>query len=185
MTNRVMVDIETLGTEPGAAILSIGAVTFDVDGVNEEFYEEISVESCQAVGLDIDAGTLTWWLDEQEQASDILTGGHQLEDVLLWFAHWMPEDAEIWANAPTFDCAMVEAAYDAVAMRTPWEYYDERCVRTLRSLPCAVDLEQDGQAHHALDDAIHQAREVSQTLARLDRPMLARVERDGGDVDGE
>jgi len=39
MTTRVMCDIETLGIEPRAAILSIGACTFDREGVGEDGYD--------------------------------------------------------------------------------------------------------------------------------------------------
>jgi hypothetical protein len=167
--DRVMIDIETLGLDPGAAVLSIGAVQFDPDGLGEEFYREISLQSCQAVGLEVDADTLEWWLEQDEAVSDVLTGGEQLEDALMDFGMWYPDGAEVWANSPSFDCEHLEAAYDAVGLTEPWEYNDERCVRTLRSLPGSVELAQDGDEHHALDDAKHQAREVSRTLARLDQ----------------
>jgi DNA polymerase III epsilon subunit-like protein len=75
-----MIDIETLGLGPGATILSIGAVRFSTDGLGEEFYREISLQSCQAVGLEIDADTLEWWLEQDGDVADILTGGEQLED---------------------------------------------------------------------------------------------------------
>jgi len=58
MTRRIMLDIETLGLEAGAAILSIGAVKFDTDGLGAEFSGEIDLESCQDAGLAIDAETL-------------------------------------------------------------------------------------------------------------------------------
>jgi len=36
-------------------------------------------------------------------------------------------------------------------------------------LPGAVELEQDGTEHDALDDAVHQAREVAATLRALEQ----------------
>jgi len=165
--DRVMVDIETLGIEPGAAILSIGAVEFDADGYGEEFYDEISIQSCQAAGLSIDAETLAWWLDQEGAVSDILTGGKPLGQVLEAFCDWFPEGAEVWANAPSFDCEHLEVAFEAAGLEEPWRYDDERDVRTLRNIPCAVEMEQDGREHHALDDARYQARIVSRTLAAL------------------
>jgi len=163
-----MVDIETLGVDPGAVICSLGAVRFDLTGPQEEFYREISLESCQDAGLEIEAGTLAWWLDQDADVRAVLIGGRPLVDVLREFSEWLPEDVEIWANSPSFDCEHLKAAYDAVGLTHPWEYYEERCVRTVRSLPGAVELEQRGDEHHALEDARHQAREVSQTLARLE-----------------
>jgi len=46
-------------------------------------------------------------------------------------------------------------------------------VRTVQSLPGAVELEQEGTAHDALDDAVHQAREVSATLRALEDGLQA------------
>lgn len=172
---RVMVDIESLGTEPGAAILSVGAVTFDADGVDEDggFYAEVDLQSCEDAGLSFDADTLEWWLGQDEEAKTVLTGGEPLGDVLTVFASWFDDvDAdEVWANSPTFDCRLLGAAFDAVDVAVPWEYYEERDFRTLRTLPVFVDArdEHDGVDHDALDDAIGQAKSASATLAALEK----------------
>ena len=165
--DHVMVDIETLGLEPGCAILSIGAVQFGPGELGETFYRTIGLDSCQEAGLTIDAGTLDWWLGQDDDVRDVLVGGDPLDEVLAAYTAFHPDGAEIWANAPSFDCSILEAAYAAVDMEEPWAFYDERCVRTLRSLSCAVDREMTGNEHNALDDAIHQARIVSETLDRM------------------
>jgi hypothetical protein len=168
--DRVMVDIETLGRAPGAAICSIGAVEFDERGLGEEFYREISLESCQARGLEIDAETLAWWLSQDAAVSGVLTGGESIRSVLFEFNHWYcaHEFDEVWANSPSFDCDLLEAAYEAAGVSpVPWEYHEQRDVRTLRSLPCAVEVEMEGDEHDALDDARYQARIVSETLQSL------------------
>ncbi|ELZ21566.1 endodeoxyribonuclease [Halosimplex carlsbadense 2-9-1] len=162
-----MVDIETLGLEPGSAILSLGAVTFSENGLGDEFYRVISLESCQEAGLKIDADTLEWWLSQDDAVTGILTGGDPLDDVLRAFHSWFPTDAEVWANSPSFDCEHLETAFSAVGMTEPWQFRDERDVRTLRSLPCAAEVEMDGDEHDALDDAKYQARIVSETLRSL------------------
>ena len=171
---RVMVDIETLGVDPGHAILSIGAVRFSRQGLGEEFYREIDLESCQDAALAIDANTLLWWLDQDDAVTGILTGGDPLEDVLRAFTEFYPEGAEVWANAPSFDCEHLEAAYSRVGLEEPWSFRDERDVRTLRSLPCAVDVDHDGDEHDALDDARRQAKSVAATLRRLPGPVEGR-----------
>jgi hypothetical protein len=164
-----MVDIETLGIEPGAAILSIGACTFGRDAVGDSFSRSVDLESCQDRGLEIDAGTLQWWLDQDEPAREILTGGVPLATALSELRDFLENHDydELWANSPKFDMAHLEAAYDALGWATPWEYYELRDVRTAQSLPDAVELEQDGTEHDALDDAKHQAREVGATLREL------------------
>lgn len=169
-TQRVMVDIETLGLEIGSAIISIGAVAFDSDGLGETFYRSVSISSCQDAGLTVDGYTLEWWLDQDDAAREQLAGGDDLGDVLSKFGVWYHErDAEeVWANSPSFDCEMLEYAGDAVGVQMPWEYDEERDFRTLASLPQAPDMEQDGTEHDALDDAKYQARTVIETLQNLE-----------------
>jgi len=173
---RMMVDIETLGLEPGSAILSIGAVQFTEDGLEEEFYAEVSLESCQEAGLEIDADTLEWWLGQDDEVTGILTGGDDLTHVLDEFRLWFPDDAEVWANSPSFDCEHLGVAFDAVGMSEPWAFYDERDVRTLKSLPGAANVEMEGNEHDALDDAKHQARFVVETLQNLDSAARTGVD---------
>jgi inhibitor of KinA sporulation pathway (predicted exonuclease) len=174
-----MVDIETLGTEPGAAILSIGACAFDPDPETDDIGDRVKIsvdlESCQAAGLHIDADTLQWWLRQSDAARYVLSGGIGLNDALGEFAAWLRDvDAdEVWANSPKFDAAHLEHAADAVDVSLPWAYYELRDVRTIRALPGAVDLEHEGTDHDALDDAIHQAREVAETLRAIDEEVDA------------
>jgi hypothetical protein len=169
MTDRIMIDIETLGTDPGAAIVSIGAVAFGRDGRTETpFHRSISLQSCQRHGLHIDAETLAWWLDEDPRlAAKTLPGGDPLPDVLSDLAVVLAPADEVWANSPAFDCVILEAAYDAVGQDLPWEYWQTRDARTVTEL-AAVDLPQDGTEHDALDDTRHQVEEVGEALERLE-----------------
>lgn len=64
----VMIDIETLGTKPGAAILSIGAVMFSATGLGETFYTPVSLKSCTDIGLTVDPDTVAWWMQQSEEA---------------------------------------------------------------------------------------------------------------------
>lgn len=170
MTQHCMVDIETLGTEPGAVILSIGAVKFDEDELGETFYGEITKQSCEDHGLVIEADTLDWWLSQDDDAQEVLTeGGHKLEDVLRGFTTFYEGCETIWANAPTFDCRHLKVAYEAIGWDIPWSFRDERCFRTLKALPGAITEpgDWDGTAHDALDDARWQARVTQLNLREM------------------
>lgn len=184
MTDRVMVDIETLGLEPGAAVLSIGAVRFDAGKLGETFQRSISLTSCQSNGLAIDAETLEWWLSQGDDAREQLVGGDELADVLEAFAGWFGDADEVWANSPSFDCAMLEAAYEQVGLETPWDFWQERDFRTLKSLSIAPEVDHDGVDHDALDDAKHQAHVAAATLKRLKKADREAVLA-GGDADGD
>lgn len=164
---RVMLDIETLGLEPGMAILSIGAVKFSRDGLGETFDRSISLTSCQDAGLTIDAETLEWWLEQEKAAREVLTGGDALGHVLADFRAFYGDADEIWAYSPQFDCTILGHAYEAFDESPPWTYKDERDCRTLAALPVWPDMEQRGVEHDALDDAIYQAEQTVEALRSL------------------
>jgi DNA polymerase III epsilon subunit-like protein len=170
-TRRVMLDIETVGLEIGAAIVEIGAVQFAPGGqIGETFHRSVSLTSSQEAGLNIDADTVEWWLGEQpEVASEVLVGGEHLRDALTAFVAWYEDvdPSEVWANSPSFDCEQLEYAGQAVGVPMPWEFYQERDVRTLDALPHSVNLDQQGTEHTALDDALYQARVAGEILAEL------------------
>jgi len=167
-TDRIMIDCETLGTDPGATIVSIGAVAFDADGPGDEFRAAVSPTSCQRHGLSIDAETLEWWLTQDAAAREQLRGGTDLETALEDLTMFVADADEIWANSPAFDCAILGAAYDAVGLTTPWAYYETRDYRTLSDLAIAPRIGHEGTDHDALDDARHQARVAAETLRRID-----------------
>lgn len=74
---HIMIDIETFGTRPGAAIRSIGAVVFGFpDGDNGHpfvarsggFYANITRVSCEQVGLRVEPETEDWWRRQSIEA---------------------------------------------------------------------------------------------------------------------
>jgi hypothetical protein len=174
-----MVDLETLGREAGAAILSIGAVTFDREGVHDTFYRNIDLETCEQAGLEVEMATLAWWLEQDEEAQKVLEGGDDLEAALRDFSTFYDANnaEEIWANSPSFDCEILGHAYDALGIEQPWGFRDERDYRTLRELPGAVWVDRQGTHHNALDDAKHQAKKVVLTLNNYDDAGLEPAER--------
>jgi len=167
--NRVMVDIETLGIETGSVILSIGAVRFDENGTyGDPFYVEIDRTSCENHGLQTDPDTLDWWQSEHPEVAP-LNGEVSLTTALERFSDWLNSGLdEIWANSPSFDCEQLEHAYAQVGKEEPWEYYYERDVRTIREV-FGIELEQDSDEHHALDDAEYQAEIVAEALQDIEQ----------------
>jgi len=167
----VMLDIETLGLEPGASILSIGAVKFDTDGLGERIHRSVGLRSCEAAGLTIDTETLQWWLKQDDGVRAQLRGGKPLGSTLAAFDRFYDDlnPDEIWANSPAFDCAILEAAYDAVEGEAPWDFYERRDLRTLRNLGIEGGAEREGPEHDALADARYQAREAAVLLREVQR----------------
>jgi hypothetical protein len=166
MTDRIMIDIETLGRDPGCVIVSVGAVRWSVSsGVSEEFFVSFDIESCEEHGLSIDGTTLKWWRKQSDRAREQLDGGESLADALQQLGTFVADADEVWANSPAFDCAILGDAYDRVGLDCPWEYYEERDYRTLReTLPTWPDREQESTEHDGLDDARYQAECLAEAL---------------------
>ena len=172
MTERCMIDIETLGREPGCVICSIGAAKFDAREVGETFERSVDITSCQEFGLTIDAETLEWWLTQSEEARAQLVGGDGLADVLADLNRFIADADELWANSPSFDLAILEAAFEACGVSAPWEFYEERDYRTIKNLAVTHGIEQEGIEHDAVDDAVHQATVAATVLGRIDEEVV-------------
>ena len=160
MKHNIMIDIETLGTEPRSAVVSIGAVEFSAMGTGGEFYEVVDLKSAMASGQ-VDAGTLKWWLKQGAANSVWSVEGEDLRLVLARFSMWLgnicdKKDLQIWANAPSFDCTILRHAFSESGLPVPWNYWNERDHRTLKNL-WPVKYNPSGIKHNALDDARNQA----------------------------
>jgi len=174
---HIMLDLETMSTTSNAAIVAIGAVEFEpaTGELGREFYHNVSLASCQDAGLDVEAGTVMWWLTRSEDARQALTETRlSLIGALSDFEHFthlvrVDEEFCIWGKGSDFDNVILANAYRALGLQAPWKYKNNRCVRTILALvPDACDgVESEGTKHNALDDAIYQARCVSRAWQEL------------------
>lgn len=170
MNRAVSIDIETMGKSPTSAITSIGAVMFDPAGdwIGEEFHVNVSLDSALFHGLTADADTVLWWLAQSDDARGALVAG-QINAVSLMPAldaliDYLPKGVEIWANGASFDFPILANAYLQMHTATPWEFYKERCLRTLKGINPELRINREGIHHCALDDARHQARLIQYIL---------------------
>lgn len=165
---HVLVDLETLGTDATSIIISIGAVKFDLEkGVidNDAFYASISVESNLRYKRDLTESTLVWWMEQSKEAQAVFTEPKMtLDGALQEFADWIGARPKylMWGNGPTFDLGMLANAYRDLGWETPWEFWNERCVRTYRDLPGAKNVPKvvPQIAHNALHDAHAEAQHL-------------------------
>lgn len=177
MSLQLMVDLETLSTEPNAAILSIGACTFALDApleVASTFETVISIESNEAAGLHISGGTVAWWLKQSVDAQQALFDNptnlrSALTEFNLWCQKQTPRITEVWANDPDFDVVILSRAFKSLNMLWPFQFWQNRSTRTVSqwAFPDPDDLKEakhfcrgEGTAHKAVDDAVAQAKLV-------------------------
>jgi hypothetical protein len=172
--NNVMLDLETWGTSPGAAIRSIGAVMFDpISGeMGADFYTNVDDASCLKAGLMMDGSTVDWWSKQSQQARDsLLTDQVSIKDALLSFNKWVRDNRGmfVWSQGANFDEPIITAAMRAVNVPVPWKFWDVRDTRTAYDMArfSARSVKRTGTYHNALDDAHHQARCVILAYGKL------------------
>ena len=164
----IMVDLETLGSGPGCAILSIGAVAFDPDSglIGAEFHTLVSTASCRELGLREEGDTVEWWSKQSAEAQTILTAAATcdvtLEQALSRFAtflrsHGGAPRVRVWGNGADFDNAILADLYRRSGQLPPWRFWNSRCFRTFKALRKGLEPDRRGTHHNALDDARHQA----------------------------
>lgn len=166
-----MVDIETLGTSPDAAIISIGAVAFDpyhiddAQNLSDRFHMAISLESNELSERKFEASTINWWFHQPKEAQNALLDqstvalSFALNKFLQFAANLQPKLRYLWANSPSFDLVILKHAAKATGINWPFSFWQEQDVRTLKNLSWP-----NGDAphfkglitHDAMDDAIKQ-----------------------------
>ncbi|UYM56360.1 exonuclease [Leclercia adecarboxylata] len=181
---HLMVDLETMGKKPGAPIVSVGAVFFDpASGITgAEYYQVINLESSMSFGARPDASTILWWLKQSPEARSAIvvddTVGlvealEQLLDFIAENAANGSKNVQLWGNGSSFDCSLLEAAFELADTPFPIPHWNYRDVRTVVELGKAVglnaryDIPFEGDQHNALADARHQVKYVSAIWQRL------------------
>ncbi|EKQ6302793.1 3'-5' exoribonuclease [Escherichia coli] len=176
--DHLMIDLETMGKNPDAPIISIGAIFFDpqTGDVGPEFSKTIDLETAGGV---IDRDTIKWWLKQSREAqSAIMTDEIPLDDALLQLREFIDENSgeffvQVWGNGANFDSTILRRSYERQGITCPWRYYNDRDVRTIVELGKAIDFDArtaipfEGERHNALDDARYQAKYVSAIWQKL------------------
>ena len=170
--DHVMLDLETMGNGPTAAIVSIGAVKFDPLGPEPPcdmrgptgFYERVSLFTSVRAGLAMDADTILWWLKQSEDARASITAeeGIPLSSALYGFSEWLGDARFVWGHGAGFDPVIITSAYKAAGRLMPFDFRNVRDTRTILGLVEAfiqapVTWPDVGIKHHAWWDAWRQA----------------------------
>lgn len=167
---NIMLDLEIMGNGPTAAIVAIGAVAIDFDALQTgpRFYHRVTLKSALETGGTIDADTVLWWMRQSDDARREITrdGAIHINESLYAFEQYLcglePDKSQIkvWGNGAAFDNVILRGAYQRVSYDAPWDWRNDRCYRTLKSLHHAMPFERIGTQHNALDDALSQAKHL-------------------------
>ncbi len=173
---NIMLDLETMGLGPNAAIIAIGAVEFDLEKgkLGRWFYEVVDLESSVQLGGTIDPSTVLWWMRQSDEARNQFTyQGAPLTKALADFKNFFLEAGDncltrLWGNGSDFDNMVLRSAYVNSGLKAPWLYGNNRCYRTVCSLVPGIKLVRKGTHHNALEDARSQAEHLLTVYASME-----------------
>lgn len=175
MKDNVMIDIETLGNVSNSVIVSIGAIKFDMaTGENGEcFYQTIDIDSCLKKGMIVTGSTIRWWLSQSQEARDQLINGENtpIEQALDNLSEFISPNDIVWSNGLRFDISLLSDAYNLMGKSIPWDFRNERDVRTLVSFAPEIKRrkvdEFKSTKHHALHDCALQIQYCSEIYNKI------------------
>lgn len=166
-----MLDLETLGTQADAVILSIGVIAFDPLGeVNPDEAIQINVDidpQVQHLNRHVSQDTLRWWSTQPHetfqsclhQPCSPFTACTRL-DKYMDDAERDPKNRIVWGNGSAFDNAIMAHFFRQFSVDLPWMFWNDRCFRTFKELfdPHRELQPVNNVPHNAMEDAIAQAR---------------------------
>lgn len=174
MTTHLMLDLETLGTRPGAIVLAAAFVRFSDEA---SCTLNLSVPDQQALGLETDPATAAWWQDQEAKHPGAWAAATQnavpLVQALHHFGQWIAwagPDPLVWCHGASFDAPLLGELYRRAGIPCPWQFWSVRDTRTLYDLAGINNKDYAVPPPHiALNDAIGQTRAANAALAVLGR----------------
>lgn len=187
---HIMVDIETLGTDPNAVIASIGAVSFNEKEITGEFEVNVNLhsqmrENSLVPKATITADTIVWWMHQAIEARMATFPKDQgklpsIGEALQSFAEWAADEGatHFWSHGATFDLVTLNAAN--VRVNGEPLFTDFRNLRDTRTLYEITGVNPktfmgEGTAHSAIDDSRAQALAVIESwrlIREWQRPVV-------------
>lgn len=170
----IMIDIESLDTEPTAVILSIAARPFNIATSERSpniFYTTIKIDEQISQGRTTSIQTTTWWDNQSAEAQlEAFKEETSLLNALIALRQFTKKHcsptARFWARSPKLDLAIIN---NALGADLPiWEHHQERDVRTYIWACPIIDKRRHYVATHiAYQDVADQITEVCEVYQQL------------------
>lgn len=175
----IMLDIETLSTRSDAQIIQIGLLTANEKWERGDRRSATVDWHIEPTGH-IDPDTVFWWAKQDQAVRDnVFAARHPLIHALygVFGVVRIAKNDQVWANGTSFDLPILENAFRSVGVPCPWNYWQGRDLRTLKSLvPKTVlaGIKNEG-AHDALADCDFQMAQLRACLEYLQPKRTARA----------
>lgn len=179
---HIMMDIETMGTGADAAVISVELCVFDPKtgevGAKAEFHSTFG--AMRDIGRKFEPDTVKWWMQQDSEAQQGLFRDDADVDAGVFcrkIGRWIenigePRHLRIWAKDPTFDVMIMRSLFERCEVKWTGRFWHEYSVRTMLLMGKALkidDVERVGFAHGALNDAVHQAKQVMNVMSGVVR----------------
>jgi DNA polymerase III epsilon subunit-like protein len=174
---EIMVDLETLATNPSATVLTVAAIRFnnnrDYSDITDPyeldyFYARVDLEQ---PGRDISDDTMAWWASQAADVREEAFGEedrYKLEDVMMAFNEWARGADRYWANGAAFDFPILESCNSDLGYTSPWQFWQVNDARTIYKL-VPDHKNPAGSKHHALYDCLNQIVKLNDCFNKLGR----------------
>ncbi|HLO43882.1 MAG TPA: 3'-5' exonuclease [Leadbetterella sp.] len=174
MYDQLMVDLETLGTKPGAVILSVALVEWNWKGeIGKKGVFKFPLAESVSIGFMIEPGTVDWWNRQDKQAFaealDYELGDGDFNAMIRFFQSSGDVEMSVWGNGARFEFGLLAEYFEKRNIALPWKHTMERDVRTIVSLLPEVKKMWNfvGNKHNPLDDCENQIGYLVETLKNL------------------
>lgn len=165
----LMLDLETVGTNPGCAIIAIACTPFNANTgkiyKDRTFYTAINFEDSMKYGFSYDRNTVNWWLKTNEELFVTLkedkTTVQQATVAFMKYMESLPKGIRVWGNSARFDLGILSYfLFKQKIYITPWVTWNERDFRTIKNLDknTAESIAFEGEKHNPLDDNVYQIK---------------------------
>lgn len=179
--DSVMIDLETMGTGPNAAVVQVGAVGFNLETGEVDpdgFLMDVDLMSSLEAGGRIHQATVDWWA-EQGGFKPATANPAALHTVLYnlrafigdlkWAGDKHPR---VWCQGLSFDCAILEGYAERLKVAEMWPYNKGRDTRTIYDLARTIGWEKPdgcGPTHQAQEDCLAQIKALLSAYEDLGR----------------
>jgi hypothetical protein len=173
----IMVDLETVATDPQAAILTIAAIRFDNNKDYSEvtdpftldyFYTRVDLEQ---PGRTVSDDTMNWWAQQAQEIREEAFGEADrfpLSDALIALEAWASGADRYWANGSAFDFPILESANKTYNIRNAWQFWQVRDARTIYQMVPDHQMPKAAK-HHALYDCLNQIIRLNDCFNKMGR----------------
>lgn len=187
---HLMLDIETLGTDSRAVVLSLGSTVIG-PGYPSYYMTFANAHDMSVVDQQIEVyartmtgSTIAWWINQtSKEAKDAVFHSAEVrhkplyEGMLEWL-EWVNNQLEarnetfndlvIWGNSAAFDCSITKSLLEDIGIEAPWKFWNEKCYRTLKGFFSGIERPRPEVPHHAMHDALAQAKHLEAILNHME-----------------